>query len=139
MIDEKKLINKYLKTSYEELESLVKDKFSIIHDFLLKKYNIPNAFHVVCGVILTCVAADLFYSTEEWELIHNIICKNSHDTDMKEYVLFINEKHRLKCEELIEFLPRNIKEELLDLCIIVLCIDGKVNEYELSFLNKLLK
>lgn len=139
MIDEKKLIKQYLKMPYEELEVLVKDKFSIVHDFLLKKYNIPNAFHVVCGVVLTCVAADLFYSTEEWELINKIMGKNSYDTDIKEYVLFINEKHRLKCEELIEFLPRNIKEELLDLCIIVLCIDGKVNEYELTFLNKLLK
>lgn len=139
MINEKKLIDKYLKMPYEELEAFVRDKFSIVHDFLLKKYNIPNAFHIVCGVILTCVAADLFYSKEEWELIYKIMGKNSHNTDIKEYVLFINEKHHLKCEELIEFLPRNIKEELLDLCIIILCIDGKINEYELKFLNKLLK
>ena len=139
MIEEKKLIDKYLKMPYEELEFFAREKFSIVHDFLLKKYNILNSFHIVCGVILTCVAADLFYSKEEWELINKIMGKNSHDTDIKEYVLFINEKHRLKCEELIEFLPRNIKEELLDLCIIVLCIDGKINEYELNFLNKLLK
>ena len=139
MIDSSKLIKKYLNTSYEELETLVREKFILIHDFLLEKYNVLNAFHVVCGVVLTCVAADLFYSSEEWELINKIMGKNTRDTDIKEYVLFINEKHRLQCEEMIEFLPLKMKEELIDLCIIVLCIDGKINEYELSFLNKLLK
>ena len=136
-MDEKKLIKKYLKMPYEELESLVKIKFDIVNKFLLS-HNITNSYHIICGVILTCIATDAFYSANEWEIITKLLGKHSYAEGIKGYMLFINEKYRIKCEEIIDFLPKHIKEELIEMCIIVLCIDGRINENELSFLNKLL-
>ena len=48
MIDEKKLINDFLKKPYEELEIIAKEKFDIVHDFLLKKYNISRRKVNIC-------------------------------------------------------------------------------------------
>ena len=132
-----KLIKKYLKTSYEELEIIIKSKHDKINKYLLSK-NITESHHIICGVILTCIATDAFYSANEWELISKLLGKHSYAEGIKGYMLFINEKYHLKCKEIIDFLPKHIKEELIELCIIVLCIDGRIDKCELSFLNKLL-
>lgn len=136
-MNENKLINKYLKKSYEELESIIKSKYDIVNNYLLSK-NITQSHYFICGIILTCIASDAFYSANEWELINKILCKHSYNEAIDGMMLFVNESYRLKCIELIELLPKHIKEEMIEMCIIVFCIDNRVNKNELSFLNKML-
>ena len=132
-----KLIKKYLKTSYEKSELLINEKYDKINSYLLSK-DITESHYIICGFILICMASDAFYSANEWELITKLLGKHSYAEGIKGYMLFINEKYHLKCKEIIDFLPKHIKEELIELCIIVLCIDGRIDKCELSFLNKLL-
>ena len=132
-----KLIKKYLKTSYEKSELIIKEKYDKINSYLLSK-DITESRYIIVGFILTCIAADAFFSANEWELINKLLGKHSYSDGINGYISFVNEENRIKCKEIVDVLPKHIKEEFIELSIIVLCIDGRINECELTFLNKLL-
>ena len=119
---------------YPSLENYARINYKIVYDYISKTQNKDSASSVVNGCIFTCVAVDGKLSNAEQEFICNIM-RGYNENEVFEVVSeFYNEEAEDIVKKLINYLPNDVKEAYVKMCIAVLAVDKNVSNIEKSFL-----
>jgi transcriptional regulator with XRE-family HTH domain len=138
--------------SMPDLDKIMKmsSLFGVSTDYLLKDEIETLQKEEVCendgekvntlliGSIFTCVAADGKFNDAEWQFISSFIGGYSYEEAFSVAGEFYNDEAQDIVRQLVELFPSDISEAFVSLCLAVLCVDGRVADYERYFLNKIL-
>ena len=119
---------------YPSLENYARINYKIVYDYLSKTQNKDTALKVVNGCIFTCVAVDGKLSNAETDFICNIISGYNKNEVFEIASEFYNKEAQDIVKKLINYLPNDVKEAYVKMCIAVLAVDKNVSNIEKSFL-----
>ena len=131
-------VNYYLSLSYNELEQECGRNYQKVSNYILNRYTNINPNHLLIGFIFTSIAADGKFSEKEWKFLKSFIGGYSYDDAHKIASDFYSNQARIKTKQVIECFTKDIKEAALKIILAVLCVDGRYNEEESSFLSYIL-
>ena len=119
---------------YPSLENYARINYKTVYDYLSKTQNKDTALKVVNGCIFTCVAVDGKLSNAEQEFISNIMRGYNENEVFEIASEFYNKEAQDIVKKLINYLPNDVKEAYVKMCIAVLAVDKNVSNIEKSFL-----
>ena len=120
---------------YPSLENYARINYKIVYDYLSKTQNKDTALKVVNGCIFTCVAVDGKLSNAEQEFICNIMSGYNKNEVFEIASEFYNKEAQDIVKKLINYLPNDVKEAYVKMCIAVLAVDKKISSLENTFLK----
>ncbi len=129
-----KTINYCLGLNYHDLEEFAGQNYQKIYNFLKQRYEGEKINTLLIGSIFTCVAYDGKITDDETKFIQLFIGGYSYDSAFDTAKEFYNSKAQDIVRELYDCFAVEIKEAYVNLCIAVMAVDKRVNEYEKSFL-----
>ena len=132
------VINHCLRLSRYGLENFAGENFSKVYYYLEKIHPGEEVNQVLVSSIFTCIAADGKISESEWKFIASFVGGYTYDEAFRMAGSFYSASAQSSVREVCGFLPTEILEAFLSLCIAVLAVDGKVEGSEISFLRSLL-
>ena len=119
---------------YPSLENYARINYKTVYDYLSKTQNNDTALKVVNGCIFTCVAVDGKLSNAETDFICNIMRGYNENEVFEIASEFYNKEAQDIVKKLINYLPNDVKEAYVKMCIAVLAVDKNVSNIEKSFL-----
>ena len=119
---------------YPSLENYARINYKTVYDYLSKTQNKDTALKVVNGCIFTCVAVDGKLSNAETDIICNIMSGYNKNEVFEIASEFYNKEAQDIVKKLINYLPNDVKEAYVKMCIAVLAVDKNVSNIEKSFL-----
>ena len=120
---------------YPSLENYARINYKIVYDYISKTQNKDSASSVVNGCIFTCVAVDGKLSNAETDFICNIISGYNKNEVFEIASEFYNKEAQDIVKKLINYLPNDVKEAYVKMCIAVLAVDKKISSIENTFLK----
>ena len=120
---------------YPSLENYARINYKIVYDYLSKTQNNDTALKVVNGSIFTCVAVDGKLSNAETDFICNIMSGYNKNEVFEIASEFYNKEAQDIVKKLINYLPNDVKEAYVKMCIAVLAVDKKISSIENTFLK----
>ena len=132
------IINYCTGLSFYDLQDYAGENYVEVYNYMTQNYDGEKVNTLLIGSIFTCVAADGKLSEAEWNFIASFIGGYSYDEAFAVAGEFYNDEAQSIVQELVSLFPYNIAEAYIKLCIAVLCVDGRVADYEKYFLNKIL-
>ena len=120
---------------YPSLENYARINYKIVYDYLSKTQNKDSASSVVNGCIFTCVAVDGKLSNAETDFICNIMSGYNKNEVFEIASEFYNKEAQDIVKKLINYLPNDVKEAYVKMCIAVLAVDKKISSIENTFLK----
>ena len=124
--------------SYRQLENFAGKNYCIVYDYMCQNYDGEKVNTLLIGSIFTCVAADGKFNDAEWQFISSFIGGYSYEEAFAVAGEFYNDEAQDIVSQLASLFPSSVREAFLSLCLAVLCVDGRVADYERYFLNKIL-
>ena len=124
--------------SYRQLENFAGENYLTVYNYMSANYDGEKVNTLLIGSIFTCVAADGKFNDAEWNFIASFIGGYSYEEAFAVAGEFYNDEAQSIVAELANMFPSNIRDAFLSLCIAVLCVDGRVADYEKYFLNRIL-
>ena len=119
---------------YPSLENYARINYKIVYDYISKTQNKDSASSVVNGCNFTCVAVDGKLSNAETDFICNIMSGYNKNEVFEIASEFYNKEAQDIVKKLINYLPNDVKEAYVKMCIAVLAVDKNVSNIEKSFL-----
>ena len=120
---------------YPSLENYARINYKTVYDYLSKTQNNDTALKVVNGSIFTCVAVDGKLSNAETDFICNIMSGYNKNEVFEIASEFYNKEAQDIVKKLINYLPNDVKEAYVKMCIAVLAVDKKISSLENTFLK----
>ena len=120
---------------YPSLENYAHINYKIVYDYISKTQNKDSASSVVNGCIFTCVAVDGKLSNAETDFICNIMSGYNKNEVFEIASEFYNKEAQDIVKKLINYLPNDVKEAYVKMCIAVLAVDKKISSLENTFLK----
>lgn len=132
------IINYCTNLSYRDLENFAGENYLTVYNYMKRNYDGEKVNTLLIGSIFTCVAADGKFNDDEWRFISSFIGGYSYDEAFAVAGEFYNDEAQDIVRQLVELFPSDVSEAFVSLCLAVLCVDGRVADYEHYFLNKIL-
>ena len=132
------IINYCTGLSFYDLQDYAGENYQKVYYYMTANYDGEKVNTLLIGSIFTCIAADGKLSEAEWNFIASFIGGYSYDEAFAVAGEFYNDEAQSIVQELVSLFPYDIAEAYIKLCIAVLCVDGRVADYEKYFLNKIL-
>jgi hypothetical protein len=88
--------------------------------------------------MFTCIGADGRFSEAEWGFVKTFIGRYSYDEAYREAEIHYSDWAQDIVRKYVDMFPPNVSEAFVKMCIGILCVDGRVADYERYFLNKIL-
>ena len=133
------IINHCLSLSRYELEDYVGQNYMVVYNFInnLKGLSYtPNK--VLLPIMFTCIAADGYFSEAEWNFVISFMGGYSYEEARAEAEAHYDDWAEDVLRKYIKMYPPEVSEAFVKMCIGVLCVDGRVDSYESSFLHRIL-
>ncbi len=124
--------------SYRQLENFAGENYLEVYNYMKANYDGEKVNTLLIGSIFTCVAADGKFNDAEWQFISSFIGGYSYDEAYAVAGEFYNDEAQDIVAQLASLFPSHIRDAFISLCLAVLCVDGRVADYERYFLNKIL-
>ena len=118
---------------YPSLENYARINYKTVYDYLSKTQNKDSALTLVNGCLFTCVAVDGKLSNAETDFICNIISGYNKNEVFEIASEFYNKEAQDIVKKLINYLPNDVKEAYVKMCIAVLAVDKNVSKLFTSF------
>lgn len=131
-------INYYLGTSYSQQERAAGANYKKLYEYIKSVDSDVNPNTLLIGSIYTFIAIDGKFTEKEWNFVKNFIGSTSYDDSFNVISEFYCDLAQQTARDFIHELPNDLKEAMIELCIIVMCIDGRVDNYEASFLKTII-
>ena len=128
------IINHCLSLSYYDLENFAGRNLMVVYDHV-KATSRVNPNDVLIPTLFTCIASDGALSEGEWRFIKTFIGGYSYDEALATAGEFYCAEAQDVVRKFIEAFPQNVKEAYITMCLAVLAVDGRISNYEKSFLN----
>ena len=132
------VINHCKSLTFGQLQDFAGKNYVKVHEYISQRHPSEKANTLLIGTIFTCIAVDGKLSDNEWNFIAQFVGGYSYDEAFKVASEFYNDEAVRVTRDLYAFFPNDIKEAYANLCIAVLCVDGRVDSAESSFLYKLI-
>ena len=120
---------------YPSLENYARINYKIVYDYLSKTQKKDSALTLVNGCLFTCVAVDGKLSNAETDFICNIMSGYNKNEVFEIASEFYNKEAQDIVKKLINYLPNDVKEAYVKMCIAVLAVDKKISSIENTFLK----
>ena len=133
------IINHCLGLSRYELEDFIGRNYMVVYNFIdnLKGYShTPN--EVLLPVMFTCIATDGKFSEGEWNFVVSFMGRYSYEEARNEAEIHYADWAEDVVRKYVDMYPPEVSEAFVKMCIGVLCVDGRVDSYESTFLHKIL-
>ncbi|MBE7093064.1 MAG: TerB family tellurite resistance protein [Clostridiales bacterium] len=131
------MVNYCLGLSYYDLENFAGQNYKKVHAHIASKHGGDKANTLLIGSIFTCIATDGKLSEGEWKFIASFIGGYTYDEAFKVASEFYCDEAEKTTRDLIDFLPSDVAEALVSVCIAVLAVDGRMEGPEMAFLRSL--
>ena len=131
-------INYCLGLSYRDLENFAGQNYIKVHKHISKNHDGEKANSLLIGSIFTCVAADGKFNDAEKKFIQSFVGGYSDEEAFSVACEFYNDEAQDIVRKLVDFLPSDVREAFVSLCLAVLAVDKRITDYEKCFLNKIL-
>lgn len=135
----KKLIKKYLRSSFYELEDAASNKSLIIWEYLKGKYGDKDAAIMICEFCFICISVDGYLKRNEYDFMRNLYKFDSFENVGEICKKYRGDKYKDVIKKFISMFPDELKEVVIEFCIIIFCIDGEIDYYESEFLDVITK
>jgi hypothetical protein len=132
------IINYCTNLGYRDLENFAGENYLTVYNYMTRNYDGEKVNTLLIGSIFTCVAADGKFNDAEWQFISSFIGGYSYEEAFSVAGEFYNDEAQDIVRQLVDLFPSDISEAFVSLCLAVLCVDGRVADYERYFLNKIL-
>lgn len=132
------VINYCTNLGYRDLENFAGENYLTVYNYMTRNYDGEKVNTLLIGSIFTCVAADGKFNDAEWQFISSFIGGYSYEEAFSVAGEFYNDEAQDIVRQLVELFPSDVAEAFICLCLAVLCVDGRVADYERYFLNKIL-
>lgn len=130
-------INHCLGLSYYDLENFAGRNFMVVYDHV-KATSRVNPNDVLIPTIFTCIASDGSLSEGEWKFIMTFIGGYSYNEALATAGEFYCQEAQNVVRDFIAAFPYNVKEAYINMCLAVLAVDGRISNYEATFLNNII-
>ena len=130
-------INYCLGLSYYDLENFAGRNFMKVYDHI-KAVSSTNPNDVLIPTIFTCIASDGSLSEGEWKFIMTFIGGYSYNEALATAGEFYCAEAQEVVSNFIAAFPYDVKEAYFNMCLAVLAVDGRISNYEATFLNNIL-
>ena len=127
-----------MRLSYRDLENFAGANYLTVYNYMASSYDGEKVNTLLIGSILTCIAADGKLSDNEWKFISSFIGGYTYDEAFAVAGEFYNDKAQGVVRDLLGMFPNDIKKAYISLCLAVLAVDKRVDDYEFEFLNAIL-
>ncbi len=131
-------VNYYLNLSFDELEKECGYNYQKVFYYVKDNYHNVNPNHLLVGIIFTSIASDGKFSEGEWKFVRSFIGGYSYDEAFTQIHGFYNDKAIEIAKDVLRKFPYDIKEALINVIVSVLCVDGRYNNNEIEFINRIL-
>lgn len=132
------ILNHCMRLSYRDLENFAGANYLTVYNYMASNYDGEKVNTLLIGSILTCIAADGKLSDNEWKFISSFIGGYTYDEAFAVAGEFYNDKAQGVVRDLLGMFPNDIKKAYISLCLAVLAVDKRVDDYEFEFLNAIL-
>ncbi|MBO5328410.1 MAG: hypothetical protein J6B04_04485 [Clostridia bacterium] len=131
------LINRYKNLSYSSLENEAGANYKKLLEHMLTITDREKVNTLLIGSIFTSVAVNGKFSDKEWQFVSSFIGGYTYDSAFDVASEFYNaEAQDIVCK-LYRSFPADVAEAFLRLCVAVLCVDGNVDDKEMTFLKQI--
>ena len=134
----RRIINQCTAMTCKELEAFAAKNYKIVYNHITKTYAGGKAHTLLIGSIYTCIAVDGKFSDSENNFIRSFIEESTYDQNFETVSEFYNDEAKRIVKELAKLFPEDVKEAYISLCIAVLSVDKRVDDYEKSFLKDII-
>lgn len=131
-------INYYLGLSYYDLENYAGENYKIAYTYISSVASDINPNTLLIGAMFTCIAVNGKFSEKEWDFVASFIGGYTYDEAFETINEYYCDDAEQTTRDVVNAMPGDIKEAFINLCILVMCVDGRVDSYESSFLYSLL-
>lgn len=132
------IINYCKSLKFGQLQDFAGNNYLKVYEYIGQRHDTKKANTLLIGTIFTCIAVDGKLTDNEWNFIAQFIGGYSYDEAFKVASEFYNDEAVRVTKDLYAIFPSDIKEAYVNLCIAVLCVDGRVESAESSFLYQLI-
>ncbi len=132
------IINYCKSLNFGQLQDFAGNNYLKVYKYIEQRHDGKKANTLLIGTIFTCIAVDGKLTDNEWNFIAQFIGGYSYDEAFKVASEFYNDEAVRVTKDLYAIFPSDIKEAYVNLCIAVLCVDGRVESAESSFLYQLI-
>lgn len=134
----KKLIKTYLQSSYAELLNFAFLRYKMFVEHIRNNYDV-DPMTLFSGIFFTVAATDGHFSNKEYEFIKAFSKDMTYELAIENAKDFYARKEDSKESTImvLNSLPNNIKEAVIELCIIIMCVDGNVSYNESELLKNI--
>ena len=134
-----KIIEHCKKLSMRKLVHFAKKNYKILYKYLSKRYtHINDHSDLLLGTLYICISANGKLAWSEWEFVGNFVKDFTYEKGKAIVEVFDKEEGRQMARDAISVLPEDMKQAYLNLCIAILCADGRIDKLEKDFLNSLI-
>ncbi len=131
-------INHCINLSYYDLEDFAGENYKKVYAHLTKSYEASKVNTVLIGTIFTCIAANGKFSDAESKFIMSFVGGYSDEEAFKVAGEFYNDDAQFMVRDIVKMFPSDIKDAFISMCIAVLAVDKRVDDYEKCFLNRII-
>lgn len=131
----KKLIKKYLRSSWYDLEDAIALKGLNILNYLKEKYGEKDAATMMCEFFFICISVDGYLKRNEYDFMRNIYKFDSFEEVGEICKKYRGDKYKDVIKKFITLFTDDLKKEVIELCVIIFCVDGEIDYYESEFLD----
>lgn len=129
--------NYYLSLRYNELENECGRNYQKVYNYIKENYSDINPNHLLVGFIFTSITIDGKFTEKEWQFIRSFVGNYSYDDAFEIGNSFYNNEAKETTKQVLKLFPEEIKEATINIILGVLCVDGRYNNEEVSFVNYL--
>ena len=137
MADVNSIINYCLRISYRDLENFAGENYKKLYYYFKDRASGEEANTLLIGTIFTCIASNGKLSEGEWNFIASFIGGYTYDQAFSVAGEFYCTEAQETVRGLLNSLPYDMKEAMMNLCIAVLCCDGRIDSFEKDFFNEI--
>lgn len=131
------IINYCLRVSYKELENFAGENYQTLYYHFKNRSTGEEANTLLIGTIFTCIATNGRLSEGEWNFIAKFIGGYTYDEALSVAGEFYCQEAKDTVKGLVNALPYDLKDAMMNLCIAVLCCDGRIDSFEKDFFNEI--
>lgn len=131
----KKLIKKYLRTSWYDLEDAAALKGLNILNYLKEKYGEKDALTAIYEFFFICISVDGYLKRNEYDFMRDLFQFDSFEEVGEICKKYRGDKYKDVIKKFITLFTDDLKKEVIELCVIIFCVDGEIDYFESEFLN----
>lgn len=94
---------------------------------------------MICEFCFICISVDGYLKRNEYDFMRNLYNFDSFENVGEICKKYRGDKYKDVIKKFISMFPNELKEVVIEFCIIIFCIDGEIDYYESEFLDIITK